>query len=374
MEKLLDLKRELEKDLKQITEHILKPFGDGFKITQPSANDFYYGFWPDDWFFPTISSDALLSDEDARRLFKFLTENIVDLPVFPDRIEPSGHCVFQPGLEDSPHGRLMPVHLPAAWFRVVKYLYERTGDEALKNRWLGISQRSVNQLVFKGGLPFVSDAEPQVAFAFFDTVGISGNDLMCSVVLEKGFREANELFGGQFGKDCLEKAKSIRENIFKLKTEDGYYTSDTLGCKQFSPWANGLLYGTDYITDKEKEGIRKYAYAHRDELIKYGMVKHVLGFWNKMNPIWTGGEGIYMNGGYWPVGTAYALKMFYDEDKQFALELLQEMVDNMRKTDFPEWTDDKCERFGAKKFVMSIALPLSAINAILEGKNLIDKF
>jgi hypothetical protein len=66
--------------------------------------------------------------------------------------------------------------------------------------------------------------------------------------------------------------------------------------------------------------------------------------------------------------------MFYDEDKQFAVELLEEMVDNLRKTDFPEWTDAKCERFGAKKFVMSIALPLAAINAILEGKNLIDKF
>ena len=372
-EELRAVARELRGDLVRIAANTKCRFGAGVRVTMPSAGS-YYGLWPDDWLFPNKIAPELLSDVEAKELFRFLTDNISDLPQLPDRIEPSGHCVFQPGAEGNPHGKLMPAHLPAAWIRLVRYLHGRTGDSALKERWRGVVSRSIAQLRFEDGLPFLSTTESQVGFGFFDTVALQGQDLMCSVVLFKAFADAEELFGGELGAKCRALAEGIRANIVRLRTPNGWYLSDSLGCRQFSPWSNGLLYSSGLVGEEDRRAIREHIWNSRDKLVKYGMVRHAPEPWRKMKAVWTDGEGVYMNGGYWSVGTAYAFAALYDRDPARAVALAREMLENLRKTDYAEWIGVSRSRQGAHKFLMGLALPLAAIEAVLEGRALISYF
>ena len=370
---LAAIARELRVELGRAAAAAKRPFGEGLSVTMPSDGT-YYGLWPDDWYFPNALLPALLSDADAKTLFEFLTVHIENLDQLPDRIEPSGHCVFQPGAESHPHGTLMPAHLPAAWIRLVKHLYARTADEALKNRWRGVIGRSVAKLRFEGGLPYLSDTESQVGFGFFDTVALQGNDLMCSVVLEKAFADAATLFGGELGERCRTLADGIRANIRRLRSPEGWYLSDSVGCRQFSPWSNGLLYSSGLVGEEDRLAIRERIWADRDKLVKFGMVRHAPEAWRKMKPVWTSGEGAYMNGGYWSVGTAYAFAALYDRDPAAAAAIAREMLANLRKTDFAEWVSSDLSRQGAHKFLMGIALPLAAIESTIRGRSLFDWF
>ena len=370
-EELRAVARELRADLMRVAADTKKPFGEGVLITMPSAGT-YYGLWPDDWLFPNKLAPELLSDAEAKALFRFLTDNIADLQQLPDRIEPSGHCVFQPGAENCPHGKRMPAHLSAAWIRLVRYLRDRTGDTALVERWRGVIARSIDQLRFEDGLPFL--AEDQVGFGFFDTVALQGQDLMCATVLYKAFVDAETLFGGELGAKCRGLADGIRANIVRLRTPEGWYLSDSLGCRQFSPWSNGILYSSGLVGEADRRAIRERVWADRGKLVKFGMVRHAPDAWRKMKPVWTGGEGTYMNGGYWSVGTGYAFAALYDRDPASAAALAREMLENLRRTDYAEWVDAERSRQGAHKFLMGLALPLAAIEAVLEGRDLIAYF
>ena len=370
-EELRAVARELRADLVRVAADTKRPFGEGVRITMPSAGT-YYGLWPDDWLFPNKLVPELLSDAEAKALFRFLTDNLADLPQLPDRIEPSGHCVFQPGAENRPHGKRMPAHLPAAWLRLVRHLRDRTGDTAFVERWRGVIARSIDQLRFEDGLP--SLAEDQVGFGFFDTVALQGQDLMCSVVLWKAFADAEPLFGGELGAKCRGLAEGIRANIVRLRASEGWYLSDSLGCRQFSPWSNGILYSSGLVGEADRRAIRERIWADRGKLVKFGMVRHAPEVWRKMKPVWAGGEGSYMNGGYWSVGTAYAFAALYDRDPAYAAALAREMLENLRKTDYAEWVNAERSQQGAHKFLMGLALPLAAIEAVLGGSDLISYF
>ena len=372
-EELRTVARELRADLVRIAAETKRRFGEGLFVTMPSAGT-YYGLWPDDWLFANKLAPELLSDDEARTLFRFLTDRIEDLPQLPDRIEPSGHCVFQPGAEDHPHGTLMPAHLPAAWIRLVRYLRDRTGDRALVERWRGVVARSVDRLRFEEGLPFLSDTESQVGFGFFDTVALEGQDLMCATVLHKAFSDAEALFGGELGAKCRRFADGIRANVVRLRSPEGWYLSDSIGCRQFSPWSNGLLYSSGLVGETDRRAIRERIWSARDAVVRFGMVRHALEPWRKMKPVWTAGEGTYMNGGYWSVGTAFAFAALYDRDPSYAAALAREMLENLRRTDFAEWVDGERSRQGAHKFLMGLALPLAAIEAVLADGSLISYF
>ena len=346
-------------------------FGGSVRITMPSSGT-YYGLWPDDWLFPNKLVPELLSDAEAHELFRFLTNHIADLRQLPDRIEPSGHCIFQPGAENCPHGTLMPAHLPAAWIRLVRYLHQRTGDTALVERWRDVIARSIDQLRFEDGLP--SLAEGQVGFGFFDTVGLQGQDLMCAVVLAKAFADAETLFGGELGSRCRGLEEGIRANIVRLRTSEGWYLSDSIGCRQFSPWSNGLLYSSGLIGVADRRSVCERIWADREKVVRYGMVRHAPEPWRKMKRVWTGAEGTYMNGGYWSVGTAFAFAALYDRNPAYAAALAREMLENLRQTDYAEWVDADRSRQGAHKFLMGVALPLAAIEAVLAGRDLVSYF
>lgn len=369
------LENELRGELKRLAAETKVEFGDGLWVSQPSAPGHYCGLWPDDWYFPHKAMPELISDDEAKQLFEFLTVHIENAPVLPDRIESGGHLVFQPGSESRPHGRLMPMHLPAAWLRLVRYLYERTGDVGLKERWRGVIGRSVDRLVFRDGLPFVSDAEPQVAFGFYDTVGLQGNELMTSVVLERGLRHAGPLFGGNLGRKCAALADGIAAHITALRSAEGWYLSDTIGCRQLSAWSNGLLYGAGYLPQADRARIRETLWTKRGELVFRGQVRHAAEPWRLMNPVWKDRpSGTYMDGGYWAVGTACTFAAFYDLNHEYAIQMLRDMLVDLRRTNFAEWTNAGGDRLGACKFLMSVALPLVAVRAVRSGGSLLDEF
>lgn len=374
-----ELSDRLESMMEECAREDTRNFAGGIPVIQPAYSDFYFGLWPDDYYFPVKICPRLLSDETAEKLFSFLTEHVAGQEVLPDRVEESGHCVFQPGLENSPHGRLMPLHLPAAWARLVTYLYERTGSVAERNAWAGIFARSFERVRFENGLPFLADDEFQVGFGFFDTVGLQGNDLMSAVVLKRGYERAAELFQEVLPAQKISAwrsaAASIAEHLKRLLSPEGWFFSDSAGCRQFSAWPNGLIYGEKYLSAKVKEGIRTKIWAERDTLIFRGMTRQNADrCWRQMNPIWTSPTGIYMDGGFWAVGTGYILRCLADTDEKFARRTVEEMIDNLAKLDCPEWIDADAGRTGGKKFMMSLAIPLGAVRAIEGNTELIELF
>ncbi len=95
-------------------------------------------------------------------------------------------------------------------------------------------------------MPYLSDTELQVAFGFFDTVGLMGNELMTAVFLMHGYKNAAELFDGISPKTRIKEwyahAESIKNNLDILfNKEGGYHVSDTVSCRQFNAWGNGLM-------------------------------------------------------------------------------------------------------------------------------------
>jgi hypothetical protein len=68
------------------------------------------------------------------------------------------------------------------------------------------------------------------------------------------------------------------------------------------------------------------------------------------------------------------LPVLWEHDRAFARTLLGEMMDSLERFDVPEWTDAEGRRHGALKFLMSLAIPMVAIRAILERRPLIHYF
>jgi len=374
---LIEVRERLRAHLLRLSRETTVPFGTNgeLAVIQPAAPGGYCGLWPDDWYFPVRLMPELLSKEAAQKLFLFLTAAVENAPALPDRVEPNGHLVFQPGPEGRPHGRRMPAHLPAAWIRLIAYLQDRTGDRPLVERWRGVIERSVAQLEFRDGLVWLSDTEPQVGFGFYDTVGLAGYDLLSNIVLERGLRRGVALFGGALGETCLKRANGIRENLHRLRSDAGWYLSDSVGCRQFSPWSNGLAYGADYLPSSDRQMIATAIECARTNVICRGQVRHCPDNWRRMNAMAGSGQpGVYMNGGYWAVGSAYVLSALYDRDPPAAMALLRDMLASLERSDFAEWESADGKRFGARKFMMSAALPLAAVEAILANQPLISWF
>lgn len=343
------------------------------------AEGLYDALWPDDFTFPIIGLPDSLTGKDYQAIYDFLTESILHLPCVPDRVQFDGCPVMQPGAANigCAHGDRIPAHLPSAWVRLLCYFRDYGVDLHHKKGWYKLIKRSYEQVSFACGLVYVDIQRPHVAFAYNDSAAITGMEFMCSIVNMRGFERGLELFADVIDEetktDWEEKIEGIQNNLWRLyDKEKGGYVAGSQTCKQLHIWGNGLIYGR--LSEDKKKEIGETLISHYDKIVYRGCTRQMMeeNGWERMlvdMPV-----DFYMNGAWWATGTGYIIQAVYETNPEIGKKLLSELIEELPNFEYAEWVNKSGQSSMAKYFHMAIAMPLTAVKAMLEGTSLIEKF
>ena len=331
-------------------------------ILKPSAT-VYSGIWPDDFLFPQIVCPDVLAKDEPHDTLVFLTDSITELECVPDQVEPDGLPVMQPGWYDSPHSYRMPLHLPAAWMRLLSYAEEWGVEIPRKDRWARIITKSFDHIPFSCGLAYIDPQRPYVGFGFFDPNRNSGFELMSSMILYKGLIRASKTFAGLVDERTIrhwtDLASGVERNITRLYVPElNGFVAGSVGCSNSAYGPTGSSTGCPALMR---------ASNNADTLFRYGCTRQIIE--EKEIPV-----GHYTNGGYWSTGTGFVLPALMDGKRPLAFRLLNDLADNLERSDFTEWVDREANNCGARKFLMGMAIPLLALKSIREGRSFLDYF
>ncbi|KAA9034365.1 hypothetical protein FW778_22630 [Ginsengibacter hankyongi] len=351
-------------------------FGSSLKLHSPSVSATYRGIWPDDFLYPMMVQPDLYNKEELTAIARFLTESIVDLPCFPDRVEADGMPVMQPGSLNSPHAIHMPLHLPAAWIRLIDHLEKWGAEIPRKEDWARIFERSMELVPFSCGLAYIDPQHPGVDFGFHDPEAITGFVLMSSMILHFGLTRAARFFDNCIDKDVTTRwtrlAKGIPENLYRLfDKEEGAFLAGSKDCRQVNVWGNGLAYWM--VEPAEQKSIVDWYRKHRDDIFLKGFTRQIAEKDGWQRQLVNVPLGSYTNGGFWSIGTGWVLPAIAHQDIEFAVEIAKELVANVEKLAFPEWIDSKGAG-GAMGFLAGIAGPMMGLTAIVEQRPFSDYF
>ena len=84
--------------------------------------------------------------------------------------------------------------------------------------------------------------------------------------------------------------------------------------------------------------------------------------------------GTYTNGGFWSVGTGWVLPAIAEQNPGFALEIAEDLVDNLIKLNFREYISQDGSGGGAEGFLAAIAVPMMGLTSIVENRPFSDFF
>jgi hypothetical protein len=345
----------------------------GITFTRPCVDPTYAGVWPDDCIWPFIAEPKLAQQTDWKALMAWLTEAVVDLPTVPDRVQFDGLAVMSPGgIGHAPLSQRMPLHLPSAWTRYLQYVESFGVVIPRKHDWAEVIRRSFDQVPFSFGLVYSDPQNEVVGFGFHDTIRLTGEELMSSLITLRGLQRASELFEGFLDPSILKKwslqATVIRVHLDRLYSEEvGGFVGASSSGHQFSVWGNGLAYS--FASTRQKQSILKFYRENKDRIFLRGCTRQVAepGGWNG-----TGRNFVYQTGGYWATGTGFVLPALADGDPTLADELCNDLAADLASFDSAEWLDERGDPHGARSFLASVSLPLLATRSIMEGKSLLS--
>jgi len=352
-------------------------YAGGLRLHTPCVTGIYKGIWPDDFLWPLLAEPGVSDVSTLSRALAFITESVIDLPRVPDRVEPDGMPVMQPGALAAPHARHMPLHLPAAWVRLLDCLHKRGAEIPRKAEWARLIARSFDEVPFSCGLAYVDPQWPGVGFGFHDPCAITGFELMSSLVLHRGLLRAAALFADVVEPAQCERwkalAEDIKRNLYRLWSEsDGAYLAGSKDCRQVNVWANGLAY---WLSDPEKQRrILAWYKGHREAIFLSGYTRQIAEEEGWQRSLVDVPLGTYTNGGFWSTGTGFVLPAIAHQDPVFAADIAARMTDTMESTSFAEWISLDREGGGARGFLAGIAMPAIGLMSILEKQPLLAYF
>lgn len=358
------------KELLAKTKHRLP---DGTVVQLPTISG-YVGVWPDDCFYPLMAAPDLCNREETAGLVRFLTDSCVGLRQVPDRVEPDGLPVLSPGgTNNPPMTDRLPLHLPAAWIRLLDYSESFGVALPRKGDWARLIERSVALVPFACGLAYADPQKPPIGFGFHDSIKITGFELMSSLMLMRGLQRASRLFAGDLEPALLarwaQQGAAVAANLHRCwDAKAGGYVGGTRAGRQFSVWANGLAYSLTEAAGRQT--IFNTLKERREKILLLGCTRQI------GEPSWlgTGGGGHYQNGGFWATGTGYILPAIWDHDPTWAAELMTELAARLPGLDYAEWLDAAGKPSGARGFLASVTLPLLGLKAVLEERPLLELF
>ena len=335
----------------------------------------YQGVFPED-FFDAVRAGHFFTDEELTDLVEFLTDSIVDLPFLPDNVQWDGMPGFAFGGEFSMTGIRMTMAMLHGWVQMLILFEERGIKIPQKKRWLGVCRRSLADLSFSCGLLYSNPNIPHVTYGYHDIVEITGFELMTSVLTCRSLEQMCDLFAEEADEeeraDWRRRADGIRRNILRLfDDERGIYYAGSFGCRQPDIWGSGLAAG---ISNKEtRAAIAKFYIDHANDLFFEGMTRQTdtAEGWEKLMIPWYG-KGEYMHGGFWAKGSSYVLPVLYEFYPDFALDMLDALVESLPKYHFCECVSANDHSEKCPYFHSSISSNIFAIRAMRQGLQLFD--
>lgn len=358
--------------LAEATEKSKVEYGDGLRLHTPDVSGKYRGIWPDDFLFPTVALPEKPELDTLHQTLAFLGDSMLDLDCVPDRVELDGLPVMKPGnTMRPPYGHFMPRHLPAAWVRLLDEYAKMGATIERKGEWAALIERSFQQIPFANGMVYIDPQLPSVGFGFQDPNVITGLALMVSVILERGYVRAADLFEADLPAATIagwrQRAAGIRANIHRLWDEaSGAYFAGTRHCRQIDVWGNGLAY---WLSDEAKQKrIIAWYRTHKDAIFQKGFTRQIAEKEGWQRIIGNTPVGNYTNGGFWLVGTGFVLPTLAHGDIELARMLVRDLAANIEEQRLPEYINADGKGSGASGFLMAMAMPAVAIECVLEGK------
>lgn len=350
-------------------------YGDGLVLHTPDVSKGYKGIWPDDFLFPWIVVPELADVPAMNMTLEFLSDSLLQLPCVPDRVHMGGQAVMKPGTPSNQFGHQMPMHLPAAWTRLLDYFEKMGATIPRRAEWAAFIERSFAMVPFKDDLVYIDPEKPSVGFGFQDPCLITGKVLFASLILQRGFERAVGLFAKDLSPDVLHswkrKSEGIKTGVQQLWDDiSGTFMAGSHDGRQTDVWGNGLAYW--YANEGQQERIVKWYELKRSAVFNRGFTRHIAeaNGWLS-HPTWMKTTlGKYTNGGFWPTGTGFVLPAIADRNMTLASELAQELDDNIEACKLPEWIYANGQNGGKTGFLMGMAMPALAIRSILENKAL----
>jgi hypothetical protein len=367
----------LRKHLVEAFEQSKVVFDNTLLLHSPCISETYRGIWPDDFLYPLLVQPGFYDSEKLTQIAGFLTNSIVDLECFPDRIEADGMPVMQPGPLSRPHASVMPLHLPAAWVRLIDNLEKMGATIPRKDDWAGLFKRSMGIVPFSCGLAYVDPQHPRVGFGFHDPEAITGFELMSSLVLHFGLMRAARLFKGHIQESEIERwirlSEGILDNLYRLfDKEQGAFFAGSKDCRQINVWANGLAYWM--VKPDVQKTIAAYYYKNRNAIFLKGFTRQIAEPDGWQRHFFPSTVGSYTNGGFWSVGTGWVLPAIASQNPGFGLEIAEELVTHLVKYEFREYINADGTGGGATGFLAAIAVPMMGLTAIVENRPFSDFF
>lgn len=360
--------------LTELFEGAKMDVGNGVKLLMPQAGGGYSGFWPDDGLYPLIALPSLANKDELQAGIEFISDSMLELEYVADRIEPDGLPILSPGPSNQPPMTdRMPLHLPAAWVRVLDY-YEGFGVRIpRKDAWAKLIERSFKRMPFANGLVYGDPQRPPIGWGFYDTIRIAGWELMTSIVVMRGLERATRLFERELPSEIRQHwlllAKGIRLNLHRLYSPKigGYMEGSRIG-RQFGVWSNGLAH---FLAPEDaKRSIVDFYRRNANAIFLRGCTRQIAeAGWEGNGP----GDS-YQNGGFWATGTGFVLPAIADQDPDFALKLAEELAENLPAINFAEWIGKDGQPAGAQRYLASVSVPMIGLRSILERQPLVDYF
>jgi len=252
--------------------------------------------------------------------------------------------------------------------------YQHFGVEIpQKKAWAKLIERSVKCVPFANGLAYADPQNPPIGYGYHDQIKITGWELMSSLVLMRGLERAVVLFEGSIGSEVREHwaqlAKGIHANLYRLyDAKIGGYVGGSRVGHQFSVWGNGFAYSL--ATSEQKASIVRFLRDHQSRIFLLGCTRQISeAGWEGNGP----GDS-YQNGGFWATGTGYVLPALAEQDPAFAVQLAEELVQNLPKINFCEWIGTNRKPAGAQRFLGSVSVPLLGLKSILEKRPFLSYF
>lgn len=346
---------------------------DGHHLLRPCNHRSYHGLWHDDFTWPHIGLPELQQKPQLKDAVDWLGEAMLQLPVVADRVEYDGTAVMSPGAAKSqPLSEAMPIHLPAAWTRLLSYAEASGVSIPHKQAWAQLIRRSFNHVSLSFGLVWNDPQRHIVAFGFQDSIHLTGLVCLTSLIVKRGLERATSLFASELAADILTdwntKATGIASNLHRLfDTTAGGFLGATVAGRTFDVWGNGLAW--PLATPSQKKIIADTLISQKNHIFRNGCTRQIIG--PKGWPD-TASAIAYQNGGYWGTGTGFVLPMIAEIDPAWAASLAGELLTNLEAINYAEWIDDQATPHGAMEFLATLSMPLIGLRAILEQKHVID--
>lgn len=344
---------------------------DGTVIYSPTAEDFYGdATYLRDFVYMIGCPNDIPFEEALGNLQLFFKHQRQDgaLPVFIQYKK--GIVVYKSHGVDIPDSDTVPFAIIGLW-----RLWKKKKDSSVFKKFRKQLRLALNTVITdpKTGLIYVDPKLVHTSYGFTDTIGKSGRELFCSLLLIEAYIKLAEMEKScgnemQAKKDESE-AKRIGSNLNVLWDEkEGCLLAADIVCRQPDVWGNAYAVYSNAVDGKIAKKISEWFCRNYDRIIFKGMVRHLPEPMHWENKIYKDDEGPnstywFQDNFYWTHPVGWVANAISVTKPALAKKLIRETIKEMQTNGIWECYNKETQHYRAKGNLSSIVVPLEAILA-----------